>query len=322
MYEHYEERERDRRLVPFPGGALGQLEHVFETLNVKPDAVADSFIKEHRKGMNDALRKLTGLHSVKNVNILATSEVPVWVHRILDEELSDPKLLWVMAHFSLLSQTTSVLRSASRTLVSDAERRRGQDVLEQAARFLSEDLEEAKRRAVRVVERLKNEGDGHPLGRYLPSFKRIEIHWIIVWLVAQTSRVRYEDALYVVLSHELAHAFTHIGQNTNSEPCSTELFHAMSPHIKEGLAEHYCETLCATESARVKGYGGGPLQAYEALLEGAPDQYHAHRHWPSYDRRRKKGDNELVRRAMLDSRKRGVTDHERFIALMHTKTGN
>lgn len=218
--------------------ALHQLNQVFDIAGINPKIIAEEYCDAHRKKITARLNILTGLSGVLNVRCIIDRNIPPHVATILERELDD-RVLWVMAHFAMLDQTTMVLKSASSALISERERAKGQDVLGHAAGYLSEDLAAAKLHAKFIVDRILERGVDGVLGYYHPGEKRIELFYYPIWLVSQTHRVRYEDALFVVLAHEFAHAYSHLGQDGDGHSWDLDKFWRADREIIKGLAEHF-----------------------------------------------------------------------------------
>lgn len=124
----------------------------------------------------------------------------------------------------------------------------------------------------------------------------IELYWAVIGLVARAIGTDVEDLAVVVLAHELAHAYTHVGCDIDGESWSSSAFCAADRALTEGLAQYYTFRVCD----KIKMQLPGVLGAFDTLLQEQPKPYQAHRPWLQ--------DNtpEQVRLAMLQTRRNGT----------------
>lgn len=150
------------------------------------------------------------------------------------------------------------------------------------------------------------------LGRYFYPAHRgpfIEIYWMSVALIAQTINVSPEDLAIVVLAHELAHGYTHIGKDIDGEAWDRSMFASTSVEVKEGLAQHY--TAVVTE--KLGNRAPGAHDAYKKFLRLQGGPYVVHKDWlKGYPERR----GEAVRFALLAARRADPIQHDAWIALL------
>jgi hypothetical protein len=140
---------------------------------------------------------------------------------------------------------------------------------------------------------------------YYPQFhaSRIELFWMPIGLIAQAINVSAENLAIVVLIHELAHGYTHIGCDIDAERWELEDFAKTDVDVKEGLAQHYTAVI----SEKMDGRSPGCHAAYEALLEMQSGPYVFHQDWLK-DRPARRG--EAVRYALLAARRSSITGNE------------
>jgi hypothetical protein len=121
------------------------------------------------------------------------------------------------------------------------------------------------------------------LGRYLyrkttlfnAADCSIELYWGIIGLIAAQVGVDLEDLTVVILAHELAHAYTHMGLDIDDRKWETQSFHASEKPVIEGLAQHYTMLV----SKRMAGQVPNALSAYRTLLECQPAAYQVQKPW-------------------------------------------
>lgn len=121
----------------------------------------------------------------------------------------------------------------------------------------------------------------------------IVLHWGVIGLVAKWMDCGVEDLAAVVLTHELAHAYTQLGADMNKQRWSASLFSQTDIAIKEGLAQYY------TDRALVRL--GRPYAAaydiFQRLQQFQTPPYRAHLPWLE------KYSPEAMRRAILEARR-------------------
>jgi len=142
---------------------------------------------------------------------------------------------------------------------------------------------------------------------------RIEIYWMAQALFAAAFGLRIEDLTVVTLSHELAHAYSHLGRDIDGAAWDDQAFADSDADVKEGLAQHY--TAVVTE--RLAARAPSAHSAYSKLLEHQSGSYLAHQTW---FRKPPTQLGEIVRFAMLQARTRGKATDADWRALL-SKTG-
>jgi hypothetical protein len=133
--------------------------------------------------------------------------------------------------------------------------------------------------------------------RYIDEFEVnravIRIYWGVIGLVSEWMGCTVEDLAIVVLTHELAHAYTQLGADIEGRRWPAAKFGEAESGLKEGLAQYYTERVLR----RLERRFGGALKVYEAMLPGQPDAYRTHVSWIE------RLSPEAVRRAMLEVRR-------------------
>ena len=142
------------------------------------------------------------------------------------------------------------------------------------------------------------------LGAYFFRIPQIRLYWVVIGITARTLGVAVEALTIVVLAHELAHAYTHLGRDIDNERWDTGHFADSDLDIVEGLAQFYTKVICTRLQDRMPA----ALQAYEALLKEQSGPYRAHLNWVESDER----GGEIVRVSMIECRSRGITASSNF----------
>lgn len=118
------------------------------------------------------------------------------------------------------------------------------------------------------------------LGAYIYDYSdngssKIKLYWGVIGLFANALGLEAEDVTAMVMAHELAHAYTHLGFDIDQNRWDSDLFFDSDHGLKEGLAQYYTER--AMTSLQDKIPGG--LEAYEELLKNQPEAYRKHIPW-------------------------------------------
>lgn len=91
----------------------------------------------------------------------------------------------------------------------------------------------------------------------------VELFWLPIAMVAAMLDVAIEDLTVVVLIHELAHGYTHVGRDIDGASWSDTGFGESELAVVEGLAQFYTEVITERLTARTPGL----YQAFESLLK-------------------------------------------------------
>jgi hypothetical protein len=136
------------------------------------------------------------------------------------------------------------------------------------------------------------------LGAYFFRKSEIQIYWLPIGIVAGMLGVSPESLAVVVLIHELAHAYTHLGRDIDDERWNTDSFAATDLDIVEGLAQYYTQAICMKLEFRMPA----ALAAYNALLPCQSPPYQAHLKWVEGTER----GGEVVRVSMIECRSKKI----------------
>lgn len=151
--------------------------------------------------------------------------------------------------------------------------------------------------------------DDDVLGRYSVRTSEIKLYWVVLGAQAALMNVPVEALTIVVLAHELAHAYTHVGVDMDGHSWDTDKFAGTDLRIIEGLAEYYTCILC---TVRYRAKLPQLVDAYQALEARSSDLYMVHRKWERLGPRL----GEAIRLAMLTARRLGIQRYEEFHRLL------
>jgi hypothetical protein len=130
----------------------------------------------------------------------------------------------------------------------------------------------------------------------------IRLYWGVIGLVSEWLGCEVEDLAIVVLTHELAHAYTQLGADIEGRRWSAPLFARAETELKEGLAQYYTDRVLR----RLDHRAGSALAVFLAMLPKQSAAYRAHLPWLAVS------SPEAVRRAMLEVRRRQEIKLEDF----------
>ena len=157
--------------------------------------------------------------------------------------------------------------------------------------------------------------DEDVLGAYFFNIPEIRLYWIVIGVFSQILDLPVEALTVVVLVHELAHAYTHLGYDIDNRDWNTVQFSRSDDNLVEGLAQFYTSVIyeqIEAKSPTVK-------KAFEQLLERQSDVYREHLKWLE-DRSAHLG--ETVRISMLECRSRGIRTASEFLEILKNNQNN
>jgi hypothetical protein len=134
------------------------------------------------------------------------------------------------------------------------------------------------------------------LGAYFFRIPEIQLYWMVIGLMAGILNVSVEALTVVILTHELTHAYTHLGRDIDGGRWDTESFAKADLQIVEGLAQFYAAVICDKLASRFPA----AQHAFNALLKMQSGAYLVHDRWTEKTER----GGEVVRFAMIATRSR------------------
>lgn len=145
------------------------------------------------------------------------------------------------------------------------------------------------------------------LGAYFVRQREVRVYWQAIGVFAALYEVEVEPLTVVVLAHELAHAYTHLGFDIDGFDWPTKRFVSTDIAIVEGLAQFYAEVVCKNLEAQIPE----AITAFRVLLTEQNEVYRTHRAWVDEDDR---NSGEIVRVSLLECRRSGRTMHRKDFA--------
>ena len=151
------------------------------------------------------------------------------------------------------------------------------------------------------------------LGAYFFRVPEISVYWMVIGIMSGVLGVPVDALAIVVATHELAHAYSHLGRDIDGSRWETEAFAKADLAIAEGIAQFYTEVICR----RLQDRFPAAENAYRALLEYQSGPYRIHEAWANpklKSENRKNADRagEVVRSCMIEGRKTSITSYSVF----------
>lgn len=141
----------------------------------------------------------------------------------------------------------------------------------------------------------KSNFDRDVLGAYYPHERQALLYVGPIALASRVLGISVGSLTIVVLAHELAHAYTHIGVDIDGYEWDTAGFVSSPVDLLEGLAQYYTAMVLPKLSYREEFLHA--VDAYERLLCFQPEPYKVHLKWLS------NFSSEEVRAALLKVRR-------------------
>src|SRR5688500_5194638 len=129
-----------------------------------------------------------------------------------------------------------------------------------------------------------------------------------VGVVSRMLNVSLEGLTIAVLAHELVHAYSHVGIDTDGEHWDTQAFAKADLRIVEGLAQFYAAVICT----RLDGKAPGTWEAFKTLLTVQSEPYKVFQSWTEPNERA----GEILRFSTIGTRKKKLVTYEAFLAEM------
>ena len=140
------------------------------------------------------------------------------------------------------------------------------------------------------------------LGAYFLHQHEVRIYWLAIGIYSVLLSIPLEGLTIVVLAHELAHAYTHIGYDIDGHDWPTRRFAATDLAIIEGLAQFYAQVVCTKFEKQMPE----AIDAFDRLMEHQSGIYKTHTKWVEKD---EKESGEIIRVSLVECRRSGKDMH-------------
>jgi len=137
-------------------------------------------------------------------------------------------------------------------------------------------------------------------GAYIFGRMKIELYYLPILLLCRIKETDIEYTAAVILAHELAHAYHHVGKDKDGVTWNT--FTETNSEITEGLAQYYALRFVEEYESQFKGL----REAYNGIIFHQEGVYRIHEDWI------KKYKNEHVRFALIAARRNSIVSYIDF----------
>lgn len=161
-----------------------------------------------------------------------------------------------------------------------------------------------------IDEALNKLGQDQLLGAYFYRVPAIEIYWPSIAVFSSQMRCSVEELTFVILTHEMAHYFTHHCFDLEGELWDTDAFANTDKKIVEGLAQHYTQIVC--KDLENNHYNPYMNVTFEKMLKCQSIEYTDFMSWLPEEKHK----NEALRLALINVRKHNIGAYEDFKVLL------
>ena len=198
-----------------------------------------------------------------------------------------------------------------------------QSLMNTEDQFNNHDLEDLMKKLLRLMGKLEEYNFAEQLKmvnkdilgvyRFGTRYQNIEIFWMAIGVVANLLNIDIEDLTIITLTHELAHAYSHLGQDSDQQVWNLDDFACTDDHVIEGLAQFYTEEVCKQLLEQKPDL----IEAFNKLKDIQPVPYTDYINW---NQNNIASFNEIIRYSMLTYRKKSLRQYEEFLDELNTVT--
>ncbi len=182
--------------------------------------------------------------------------------------LNRPLLQAVADGTKFMAETREVVENAAATRLGDA----GPDDLDRVRDTATAWLQWADDND---VSKLFAEIREDLFGAYWYPQQRVLIYWLPIGIYAVRHNISIDAMTVVVLAHELAHAYTHMGYDIDGLDWPTAAFGGTDIAVIEGLAQFYAYSTCLELVRHLPE----AVEVFQALLDCQHSIYRTHETW-------------------------------------------
>jgi len=152
-----------------------------------------------------------------------------------------------------------------------------------------------------IMEKLKRIGPD-VFGAYYFYERRVELYWLSIGMYSLIYNTPVDELTIVVLTHELAHGYSHVGFDIDGNDWDTDAFSKTDLKIVEGIAQFYTEMICYDFFERAS-------KTFNNLLDKQEIQYYDYKNWFEPHEENK---YEKMRSTIRKVRKHRITEYRHF----------
>lgn len=291
-----------------------RLQQLLQQVGQDPKADCRKVVEATRKSIHSGLRSSMQLsqHKGKSVNISVTDYVSDGIFQVLEQ--IPEILLWIIAQNRQMHHAIPLLDELARSKEA-IQAYLGFSVDSESASTTASDLRVVLASSDEKIKEILSviaKSSSDLLGSYSPYTKRIEIYWLSIFVVSIGLAIPFDRLTYVVLTHELAHYYSHEGTDADGKSWDTGAFCSSDIHVIEGMAQFWTKELCTRQKNRLGILSShSALESFQQLLKHQSEPYLCFQKWLLGHRRK----IESVRGAMLKIRERNG-GYDKFMGLL------
>ena len=290
-----------------------RIRHLLSSQKVETQSIVEKACKQANLAVREYLRDETALKIShpgrrQTVPFQVVDGLPRSLEQRLDQ-LPEDIFLFLLQSRHLLNQGHSALQLLDKNLHQVLQAFEAEDSgekigLNKSLKLIENVLD--KINLIKLPELILNINED-VMGAYFYKIPAIQIYWMPIGLIAGALDITVDDLSFIVLAHELAHAYTHLGLDIDKIQWQTEMFANTNLMIVEGLAQFYTEGICK----KLEPNNPGLLKAFYKLLDHQPPPYTNFREWAD------KHASEVVRFTLIATRSNNILKYDQFLNIMN-----
>lgn len=147
------------------------------------------------------------------------------------------------------------------------------------------------------------------MGAYYFCVPEVHIYWMAIGLISILLGLSVRELTLITLTHELAHAYCHLGFDIDGSQWDTSAFANSDLYIVEGLAQYYTRLISINLLDRLPNL----IEVFGELLMQQSRPYYDFADWEVIDAQQEK---EIVRFGMLTTRARNICNYDEFLYIL------
>lgn len=249
--------------------------------------------------------------SLKKAPIKIVDGFPPPLSHYFEDIMDDPEILLRRQDFAQARTTLEFAENNFERLLKYT-RKNDNQVNPQTLQYISDFFDALVMQVDKynLIDRILNI-DEDCLGAYFFRRPEIQIYWLPIAILAQSSPIAdIESLTFIVLTHELAHAYTHQGKDIDGTDWYTEHFAHCDKGIVEGIAQYYTWKLCK----RMQFHSPQFESSFNWMFAKQSETYTRFNKWIGCDDsvNKKSQYGEVMRAAMLQMRRNQVDSLNNF----------
>jgi len=288
--------------------------NLFEEFHIDAHKKVEGVKKQYNIYISDVLKELTGLKYTsklqysKRITIDVVTRLPPALTELLGN-LPDIQIELIMRLSELHASLSSInfVKTNYYDIINKREKipEASYEEIKKVASFYENLIDEIENSD--LYKKLSKLSIDELFGAYFYNQGKIELYWPAIAFYSSWKNISITNLTFIVLTHEKAHAITHMGFDLENLFWPTEDFANSDLEVVEGLAQFYTEKVCKNTINIIDLY-----KDFETLLKDQPKPYTEYKKWLNGE----KQIEEKVRLAMINFRrakKKTSDDFSKFL---------